>query len=180
MAQQLDETILDAFPGERVANRIILFIVGEGADGDGLQRRFHVHRCRFAGKVAGVNPSAVKRIQNSMTELAELRGARSEDFFGMVERFQAEHVAREKLKRAAGIGFQRRRREAALGKMFPVAIEVGERAVVRKQAVTALIDCGDDLASLPVKRRQRSRGFDQRGGILSFERQANRQFGRQQ
>ncbi len=53
-----------------------------------------------------------------MTELAELSGTRSEDLFRTVERFQAEHVAREKLKRAAGIGFERRGRKAALGKCF--------------------------------------------------------------
>ena len=109
-----------------------------------------------------------------MTELAELRGLGPRVSSGWSSGSKPSTSAREKLKRAAGIGFERRGRRAALGKMFPVAIEVGERAVVRKQAVTALIDCGDDLASLPVKLRQRSRGFDQRGGILSFERQANR------
>src|SRR6266545_7890208 len=109
-----------------------------------------------------------------MTELAELSGIWSEDLFRTVKRLQAEHVAREKLKRATGIGFECGRRRAALGKMFPVTVELGERAVVGQQAITALVDFGDDLAALSVKRRQRRAGIKQRGGILCFERQANR------
>ncbi|MNC95094.1 hypothetical protein D3C83_121180 [compost metagenome] len=64
--------------------------------------------------------------------------------------------------------------------MFPVALEAGERAVVGEQTVAASIDCGGDLASLFVERRQRGEGFDQRARIPAFEGQANRQFGRQQ
>src|SRR5213593_2194723 len=109
-----------------------------------------------------------------MTELAELSRIRSEDLFGTVERFQAKHVAREKLKRTTGIGFERGRRRAALGKMFPVTVELGDRAVVGQQAIAALIDFSGDLAALSVKRRQWRAGIEQRGGILCFERQANR------
>ncbi len=88
-----------------------------------------------------------------MADLAELCGARSEDFFGAVERFQPKHVAREKLKRAAGIGFERGRRKTALGEMFPVAVDLVEHAVVTKQAVAALIDFSNNFAALFVKIR---------------------------
>ena len=69
-------------------------------------------------------------------------------------------MAREKLKRATGVGFERGRREAALGEMFPEAVERGEHAVVGKQAVAALIDFGDDPTALFIKRRQRRAGID--------------------
>ncbi len=88
-------------------------------------------------------------------------------------------MARKKLKWAAGVGFERSGRRSALGKVFPVVSEIGERTVIGKQAVAALIGCSNDLAALPVKLRQRSRGVDQGGGIALIERQSNRQLRRQ-
>ena len=88
-----------------------------------------------------------------MADLAAFSGTRSEDFFGAVERFQTEHMAREKLKRATGIGFERGGRKAALGEMFPVVIELADHAIVTKQAVAALIDFGDNFAALFVEVR---------------------------
>src|SRR6476469_306434 len=119
-------------------------------------------------------------MQNSMAELAELSGTRSEDFFGPVHGCQSKYVARKKLKRAASIGFQRSGRDPAFGITLPVILKLSERPVVGQQTIAASIDFGDNIFSLAVNRRERSEGFNQRSRIEALKAPANCPLVRQQ
>src|SRR5690242_21335998 len=98
---------------------MIFLIFGEGVVCRDCQIVVDGERRPRNSKIARLDQGSVKGMQNSMAELAELSGTRSENFFGPVEGCQPEYVARKKLKRTASIGFQRSGRDPAFGITLP-------------------------------------------------------------